>query len=66
PKPRRIISMGGGAFNEPWRKMREQILDIPVVRAIQQEAAYGTALLAMKVLFNNLLHCKDEQRRDKC
>lgn len=48
PKPRRIISMGGGALNEPWRKMREQILDIPVVRAIQQEAAYGTALLAMK------------------
>ncbi|MCU7920737.1 MAG: FGGY-family carbohydrate kinase [Candidatus Thiodiazotropha sp. (ex Epidulcina cf. delphinae)] len=48
PKPSRVLSIGGGALNEPWRMIREQALGIPVVRAAQQEAAYGTALLAMQ------------------
>jgi D-ribulokinase len=46
PTPRRVISIGGGAVNEPWREMREKALGVPVVRAAHQEAAYGAALLA--------------------
>ncbi|MEJ2395626.1 MAG: FGGY-family carbohydrate kinase [Candidatus Thiodiazotropha sp.] len=46
PAPRRVISIGGGAVNEPWREMREEALGVPVVRAAHQEAAYGAALLA--------------------
>jgi D-ribulokinase len=48
PKPKRIFSIGGGAINEPWRMMRQQQLQRPVIRATQQEAAYGSALLALK------------------
>ncbi len=46
PRPQRVISIGGGAVNEPWRQMREAALGVPVIRAEHQEAAYGTALLA--------------------
>lgn len=48
PKPDRIISIGGGAVNEPWRKIRQRFLGIPVTRAAQSQAAYGTALLALQ------------------
>ncbi|MCG7919867.1 MAG: FGGY-family carbohydrate kinase, partial [Candidatus Thiodiazotropha taylori] len=47
PKPKRVYSIGGGAVNEPWRQMREQQLEVPVIRAVQQQAAYGVALLAL-------------------
>jgi sugar (pentulose or hexulose) kinase len=46
PMPKRIISIGGGAINEPWRIMREQAIGVPVATAEQLAAAYGTALLA--------------------
>lgn len=46
PAPKRVISIGGGATNEPWRQMRQTALGIPVTRAAQQAAAYGAALLA--------------------
>jgi sugar (pentulose or hexulose) kinase len=48
PKPSRVISIGGGAVNEPWRQMREQLLGVPVSRAEHTQAAYGTALLALQ------------------
>jgi sugar (pentulose or hexulose) kinase len=47
-RPKRIFSIGGGAVNEPWRIMRQQRLKVPVIRAAQQEAAYGVALLALQ------------------
>ncbi|ODB94705.1 carbohydrate kinase [Candidatus Thiodiazotropha endoloripes] len=47
PSPKRVFSIGGGAVNEPWRQMREQRLEVPVLSAVQQEAAYGAALLAL-------------------
>ncbi|MCG8070141.1 MAG: FGGY-family carbohydrate kinase [Candidatus Thiodiazotropha taylori] len=47
PKPKRVYSIGGGAVNEPFRQMREQHLEVPVIRAVQQQAAYGVALLAL-------------------
>ena len=48
PSPHRVISIGGGAVNEPWRLMRERLLGVPVGRAEHSQAAYGTALLALR------------------
>lgn len=53
PNPIQVFSIGGGAINEPWRVMRQQRLKVPVVRAQQQEAAYGTALLALEGVSGN-------------
>lgn len=43
-----VTTMGGGAKNTVWMKMREKLLGVPVGRALHTEAAYGAALLAMK------------------
>uniref|UniRef100_A0A2N9G486 D-ribulose kinase n=1 Tax=Fagus sylvatica TaxID=28930 RepID=A0A2N9G486_FAGSY len=43
-----VFTAGGGAKNEKWMKIRERVLGLPVSRAIQTEAAYGAALLALK------------------
>lgn len=43
-----ILTSGGGARNEIWTKIRERVLCIPVGPAIQTEAAYGAALLALE------------------
>ncbi|ESR36673.1 D-ribulose kinase [Citrus sinensis] len=43
-----VFTAGGGAKNEKWSKIRERVLGLPVSRAIQIEAAYGAALLALK------------------
>ncbi|MES9971948.1 MAG: FGGY-family carbohydrate kinase, partial [Candidatus Thiodiazotropha sp.] len=48
PTPSRVYSVGGGAHNEAWRQIRQQQLALPVILAAQQEAAYGTALLALR------------------
>lgn len=48
PWPTRVISTGGGAANSAWRTIRSQLLGMPVVAAAHQEAAYGTALLALR------------------
>jgi len=48
PWPTRVISTGGGAANSAWRTIRSQLLGMPVVPAEHQEAAFGTALLAMR------------------
>jgi sugar (pentulose or hexulose) kinase len=48
PWPTRVISTGGGAANSAWRTIRSQLLGMPVVAAAHQEAAYGSALLALR------------------
>ena len=48
--PNRILSCGGGASNPIWLKMRNQLLGVPVLRARQTQAAYGSALLAKQGL----------------
>jgi sugar (pentulose or hexulose) kinase len=53
PAPRRVLSLGGGATNPAWRRIRERMLGIPVLVAEHQEAAYGAALLARK---GSLIH----------
>jgi D-ribulokinase len=42
----KVYSSGGGAANSTWQKIRQRYLQVPVVAAIQGEAAYGTAVLA--------------------
>ncbi|KAI9182150.1 hypothetical protein LWI28_022581 [Acer negundo] len=43
-----VFTAGGGAKNVKWIRIRERVLGLPVRRAIQTEAAYGAALLALK------------------
>lgn len=44
--PKRIITIGGGARNPHWRRIREQIIKIPIVSS-KKTTSFGTALLAM-------------------
>jgi hypothetical protein len=46
PWPQRILSTGGGARNAVWNQIRSRVIGLPVEIAANQEAAYGTALLA--------------------
>jgi hypothetical protein len=48
PWPERVLSVGGGAANVAWRKIRAAQLGLPVTMARHQEAAYGAALLALR------------------
>jgi len=50
PWPTRVISTGGGAANHAWGTIRSRLLGIPVVAAEHHEAAYGTALLALRAV----------------
>jgi sugar (pentulose or hexulose) kinase len=43
---RRVLSIGGGARNTAWERIRALRLGVPVSAAPQQQAAYGAALLA--------------------
>lgn len=47
PAPRRVISIGGGAKNAAWSRIRGRILGVPIEPAEQPEASYGAALLAL-------------------
>ena len=48
PAPQCVLSAGGGARNPAWSRIREGLLGVPVRRAIHDEAAYGSALLARR------------------
>lgn len=48
PYPEEVLTAGGGAQNSAWRQIRQQLLGIPVKIATHQEAAYGSALLALQ------------------
>jgi D-ribulokinase len=52
PYPTRVFSMGGGAPNPGWCEIRQQYLQVPVLVADHQEAAYGAALLAKQGVEN--------------
>ncbi|BAY96586.1 carbohydrate kinase FGGY [Tolypothrix tenuis PCC 7101] len=45
-----VYTAGGGAANNTWTAIRERYLKVPVVSSKNTEAAYGTALLAMRGL----------------
>jgi D-ribulokinase len=44
----RVYTAGGGAANSTWCAIRQRLLQLPVVGSVNTEAAYGTALLAMR------------------
>lgn len=44
----RVYTAGGGAANDTWTTIRGRYLQVPVMRSMNTEAAYGTALLAMR------------------
>ncbi len=44
--PKKIITIGGGSKNPQWRKIREKIINIPIV-SCSRTTSFGTALLAM-------------------
>jgi len=46
PYPKRVITMGGGANSEVWRRMRERQLGRPVENTNYCESALGAAMLA--------------------
>ena len=45
-QPTEVITAGGGAANETWRRIRERVIGLPVRSATQTEAAVGAARLA--------------------
>ncbi|MDZ8054227.1 MAG: FGGY-family carbohydrate kinase [Aulosira sp. ZfuVER01] len=47
-KLKRVYTAGGGAANNTWTAIRGRCLKVPVMSSEQTEAAYGTALLAMR------------------
>lgn len=48
PYPVSVRSVGGGARNAAWTKIRQRLLNVPVLTPEHSEAAYGSALLARR------------------
>lgn len=46
PPARRVFSVGGGARNTGWSRIRQRVLGVPVCTPAQDEAAVGAARLA--------------------
>lgn len=46
PKLRRIITVGGGATNPAWTRIRARVLGLPVSAVAEVDTAFGAALLA--------------------
>ncbi|MBD2655255.1 FGGY-family carbohydrate kinase [Synechocystis sp. FACHB-383] len=42
----KVLTAGGGAENLIWQTIRQNLLQVPVQKSIQSEAAYGSACLA--------------------
>ncbi|OKH27978.1 FGGY-family carbohydrate kinase [Chroogloeocystis siderophila] len=49
----RIYTAGGGAANATWTAIRQRYFKAPLVMSQHTEAAYGTALLALRGINNN-------------
>ncbi len=52
PKVQQVYTAGGGAQNQTWQAVRQKYLGVNVTKALQTEAAYGTAKLALAGLDN--------------
>ncbi|MEB3361432.1 MAG: FGGY-family carbohydrate kinase [Synechococcaceae cyanobacterium] len=50
PRLERVISLGGGAVNPQWRRLRERRLGVPVLNRPQLTAALGMAQLALRAI----------------
>ena len=51
-KPKKIITIGGGAKNPQWRRIRERLIGIPIVSCSRQPAE-GVARLALNAMKKN-------------
>ncbi len=49
PRPKRVVTAGGGAANPVWRRIRQRLLGCEVTAAGQGEASYGAALLGQGI-----------------
>jgi hypothetical protein len=54
PYPACVLTVGGGAANAPWQRLREHCLQVPVITAARDEAAYGAARLARQALVQDV------------
>jgi sugar (pentulose or hexulose) kinase len=43
-----VYTAGGGAKNLVWQEIRQHQLQVPILHATHQDAAYGTALIAQQ------------------
>lgn len=46
PYPKSVRTVGGGAVNRAWTRIRQRLLGVPMIEPEHTEAAYGAALLA--------------------
>jgi sugar (pentulose or hexulose) kinase len=46
PAPLSVRTVGGGASNTAWTRIRGSALRVPIIEPRHSEAAYGAALLA--------------------
>ena len=53
PYPVSVRSVGGGARNPAWARIRQRLLNVPVIEPAQQDAAYGCAMLARRSMATN-------------
>lgn len=53
PYPISVRTTGGGAVNPAWTMIRARLLNVPMQKAQHDEAAFGTALLALRCDKNN-------------
>ena len=44
--PKKIVTVGGGSKNPQWRKIREKIINIPII-SCKKTTSFGTALIAI-------------------
>ncbi|MFM8525419.1 MAG: FGGY-family carbohydrate kinase [Cyanobacteriota bacterium] len=50
PAPKRLLTIGGGARNPLWRRLRQQALGVPVRNCPDAEPALGMARIALNYL----------------
>jgi sugar (pentulose or hexulose) kinase len=50
PPLRSVRTVGGGAANPAWSRIRARLLGVPLLEPTSLEAAYGTALLARRAV----------------
>ncbi|MBK5963234.1 carbohydrate kinase [Thiocystis minor] len=48
PRPTRVVTVGGGAENPTWTRLRTRLLGVDVMPAEHREAAFGAAWLALQ------------------
>lgn len=48
PALRSVRTVGGGAANQAWTAIRQRVLNVQMPAPMSEQAAYGTAILAMR------------------